>query len=186
MITCAHCGRSNDPGSRFCMDCGKPLSASAMALPSPVAPGSPPATRVYATGATAGKAATGGGAAPGLTCSSCGHAVDATMPFCAFCGAKLEAAPAAASAVPSGACPNCGAAIASAEFKFCPNCATPLGKSGRTSAPHAATEVFSAKRATQPPVQLALTAEDGTKSARYPLAGDETTLGRNGADVNFA
>jgi len=183
VITCAHCGRNNDPGSRFCMDCGKPLSASAMALPSPAAAGGPPATRVYATGATGAKTAPG--KAPAPTCSKCGHTVDATMPFCAFCGAKLEPAPGA----PDGkgaTCPNCGAAIGSADFKFCPNCATPLGAPGRASAPHAATEVFTAKRATQPPVQLALTAEDGTKSTRYALVGEETTIGRQGADISFA
>lgn len=185
MTTCAHCGRSNDPGSRFCMDCGKPLSASAMAMPSPAAGGGAgaPATRVYPSSTAEAKAATTGGKA-GPTCSSCGHAVDATMPFCAFCGAKLEAAPPAAAK--GTACPACGAPVASPDFKFCPICATPLGVAGRTSAPHAATEVFSAKRATQPPVQLALTAEDGTKSARYPLVGEETTLGRSGSDIAFA
>ena len=189
MITCAHCGRSNDPGSRFCMDCGKPLSASAMALPSPAGPGAP-ATRVYPSTATGTKAA-GGKAEP--TCSSCGHAVNATLPFCAFCGAKLEAAPdvaaaAAAATVPlkGNACPTCGAPIASPDFKFCPICATPLGQGARVSAPHAATEVFTAKRASQPPVQLVLTAEDGTKSARYPLVGEETTIGRGAADIAFA
>jgi pSer/pThr/pTyr-binding forkhead associated (FHA) protein len=180
VITCAHCGRSNDPGSRFCMDCGKPLSASAMAMPSASGAGNPPATRVYAAGAKPAA-----GAADGLTCSSCGHPVEVTMPFCAYCGAKFDSAPGAPTDAKDGACPNCGAAIASTEYKFCPNCATPLGVAGRTSAPHAATEVFSAKRATQLPIQLALTAEDGTKSSRFPLAGEETTVGRNGANINF-
>jgi len=181
VITCAHCGRSNDPGSRFCMDCGKPLSASAMAMPTPAGAG-PPATRVYVSSSTEAKAA---GAKAGPTCSSCGHAVDAAMPFCAYCGAKLEAAPAAAATPASATCPGCGAPIASPAFKFCPICATPLGAAGRVSAPHAATEVFSAKRATQPPVQLALTAEDGSKSARYALVGEETTIGRGAADIAF-
>ena len=94
MIKCAHCGRPNDPGSRFCMDCGKPLSASAMSV-GPVQTGSAaPATRVYA----APGAKTGAAATAGPTCSKCGHPVDATMPFCAFCGAKLAPAPAAAAA----------------------------------------------------------------------------------------
>jgi pSer/pThr/pTyr-binding forkhead associated (FHA) protein len=188
VITCAHCGRSNDPGSRFCMDCGKPLSASAMAMPALAAPGSPPATRVYGppdaekAGAGTGPGAAGGA---GLTCSSCGHPVDATMPFCAYCGAKLAAAD---SPAPTGAlkCPTCGAPIASADYKFCPICATPLGPGPRTSGPHEPTKVFSAQRASQPPVQLALTAEDGTKSTRYPLVGEETTLGRAGANIAFA
>jgi len=187
VITCAHCGRSNDPGSRFCMDCGKPLSMSAMAMPSLAGPSGAPATRVYGP---AGGGTSGSGAAPGLTCSSCGHAVDATMPFCAFCGAKLATAAPAAIGPPAAAgplkCPICGAPIASAAYKFCPICATPLGPGPRTSGPHEPTKVFSAKRASQPPVQLALTAEDGSKSTRYPLVGEETTIGRGGADVAFA
>ena len=179
MITCAHCGRTNDPGSRYCMDCGKPLSASAMAMPALSAPGGAPATRVY----TQGAAAPGAVAAPALTCSKCGHPVDASNPFCAYCGAKLAPEkPAPAAAV---TCATCGAPIASADYKFCPICATPLGPGPRTSGPHEPTAVFTAKRASQPPIQLALTAEDGTKSTRYPLVGEETTMGRGGADVAF-
>jgi len=180
VITCAHCGRSNDPGSRYCMDCGKPLSQSAMAMPAVAAAAGAPATRVYAP-SSAG--ASGSAAPAGLTCSSCGHPVDATMPFCAYCGAKLAAdKPAAPGAT---TCHNCGAPIASADYKFCPICATPLGLGPRVSGPHEPTAVFTAKRASQPPVQLALTAEDGTKSTRFALVGEETTLGRGGADIAF-
>jgi pSer/pThr/pTyr-binding forkhead associated (FHA) protein len=166
------------------MDCGKPLSASAMVVGPVATPtgSAAPATRVYAPPPSGAK--TGAGK-PGLACSSCGHAVDATMPFCAFCGAKLEAAPAAPAAAGGITCPKCGCPIASADYKFCPICATPIGAGPRASGPHEPTAVFSAKRATQPPVQLALTAEDGTKSTRYPLTGEETTVGRTGADVNF-
>ena len=169
------------------MDCGKPLSASAMVVGPVATPtgSAAPATRVYAPQPAGAKT---GASAPGLTCSSCGHAVDATMPFCAYCGAKLEAAPAApaAPAADGGiACPKCGCPIASADYKFCPICATPLGAGPRASGPHEPTAVFSAKRAAQPPVQLALTAEDGTKSTRYPLTGEETTVGRAGADISF-
>ncbi len=169
------------------MDCGKPLSVSAMAVgPAAGAGGGAPATRVYATPPAGGAAAAG---APALKCSSCGHPVDATMPFCAYCGAKLEAAPQPQpqTSMPNGGlnCPNCGCPIASPQYKFCPICATPLGAGPRASGPHEATAVFSAKRAAQPPVQLALTAEDGSKSTRYPLVGEETTIGRNGADINF-
>ncbi len=195
MTTCAHCGRQNDPGSRFCMDCGKPLTASAMAVPAAGTAGGaalPPATRVYGTAPTGQAAGQGGGAAAaGPVCSKCGHAVDATMPFCSHCGAKLAPAPAgaaaeAAAAGPDTTCASCGAPIASPEYKFCPICATPLRAAGQAGSPHAATEVFTAKRAAQPPVQLALAAEDGTRSTRYPLVGEETTIGRSGADMSFA
>ncbi|HTT68385.1 MAG TPA: FHA domain-containing protein [Gemmatimonadales bacterium] len=182
MITCAHCGRTNDPDSRYCMDCGKPLSASAMAMPAPSATGGMPATRVYAPAASGGRA----GAATGPVCSSCRHPVDAAMAFCASCGAKLAAeAPAAAAAEVPG-CPNCGAPIASADYKFCPICATPLGAGPRASGPHEPTKVFSPQRASRPPVELVLSGEDGAKGTRYPLVGEETTMGRTGADVAFA
>lgn len=173
MTTCAHCGRTNDPGSRFCMDCGKPLSASAMAVVSPLAGGGVPATRVYPTGSTAG--------AKAPKCSSCGHDVDGTMPFCAHCGAKLEAS-VSPTAPP---CPSCGAAVPDSTFKFCPNCATPLGKGDRVSSPHAATAVFSAQRASAPPVQLVVVTEDGARGSKHPLVGEETTIGRSGADIAF-
>jgi pSer/pThr/pTyr-binding forkhead associated (FHA) protein len=111
------------------------------------------------------------------------------MPFCAYCGAKLEPTPGAPAAPPPPAgaatCPNCGARIASAEYKFCPICATPLGAGARVSGPHEPTKIFTATRANQPPVQLALTSEDGSRGTRYPLTGEETTLGRSGADITF-
>jgi pSer/pThr/pTyr-binding forkhead associated (FHA) protein len=175
--TCAHCGRQNDDGSRFCMDCGKPFSASAMAIADSAGAGggSVPATRVQA-----GADPTGTG-----TCSACGHAVDATMPFCAFCGAKIEPGGAVATAaVPP--CPKCGTAIANTDYKFCPNCAAPLAAAGPVPEHHAATQVFSAK-ATAPkvPVSLQVVAEDGTKGNKYSLVGEETTIGRVGADLTF-
>jgi pSer/pThr/pTyr-binding forkhead associated (FHA) protein len=104
------------------------------------------------------------------------------MPFCAYCGAKLEAS-VSPTAPP---CPNCGAAVPDLAFKFCPNCASPLGKGDRVSAPHAATAVFSAQRASAPPVQLVVVTEDGARGNKHPLVGDETTMGRSGADIAFA
>jgi pSer/pThr/pTyr-binding forkhead associated (FHA) protein len=163
------------------MDCGKPLTASAMAMATSGGGGSPPATRVY------GASEAGGGgvvAAATGTCVKCGKAVDASLPFCAFCGAKLEAAVASAAAP----CPKCGTAIASADYKFCPNCASPLRPSTAAAAPaQESTAVFSAQRAApKAPVQLVLVAEDGTRGNKYELVGEETTVGRSGADIAFA
>ncbi|MFI5207953.1 MAG: FHA domain-containing protein [Gemmatimonadales bacterium] len=185
MTTCAHCGRSNEDGSRFCMDCGKPLSKSAMVAAPAMAPGAAggaaapagvPATRVAQAAAGAGD----------MTCSSCGHAVDSSQPFCAFCGAKLGSAVVATSVPP---CPKCGTPIASADFKFCPNCASPLGVAAPAAVaePHEATAVFSAQRAqAMQYATLVMLAEDGTRGAKYPLAGEEMTIGRAGADLTFA
>lgn len=182
MTTCAHCGRSNDDGSRFCMDCGKPLRASAVAAASAagaaggaVAQAGVPATRVVATAAGAGD----------MKCSSCGHAVDSSQPFCAFCGAKLGS-PVVATSVPP--CPKCGTPIASADFKFCPNCASPLGAAAPAAAaePHEATAVFSARTPAKQYATLVMLGEDGSRGAKYPLAGEEMTIGRAGADLTFA
>ncbi len=179
MTTCAHCGRQNDPGSRFCMDCGKPLTASAIAMNTPpgAVPGLPP-TRIYASGTQP---------APGTAqqCPSCGRDVDPTLPFCAFCGQKLT--PQTPKPATAMNCPKCGAAVADAGFKFCPNCAAPLGKGEAGMPAKGATAAFSPARAAAPPVQLVLLAEDGSKgNFKYPLAGEETTLGRTGADISFA
>lgn len=182
MTTCNHCGRENEPGSRFCMDCGKPLSASAMAVASPVGVGGGvaaapvPATRVYPPAT--------GGALP--HCSHCGKAVDPALPFCAYCGAKLEAPmsapqPSAAASV----CPKCGTAVANAAYKFCPICATPLGVGGRVSSPHESTAVFSGIKKATTPVTLVVVKEDGTKGSSHALVGEETTIGRAGADISF-
>jgi len=140
------------------------------------APGAVPATRVYA--------ASPEGAAD-MQCGTCGHAIDSTMPFCAFCGAKLGEA-AVAPAVPVPPCPKCGTAIASADFKFCPNCATPLGAGAVAAAPQETTALFSAQKAgTKPPASLVLLDDAGVKGNKYALTGEETTVGRAGADVPF-
>jgi len=175
MATCAHCGRSNDDGSRFCMDCGKPLSVSAVAAVAIGTGGAVPQTRVY-TAEGAGDA----------KCPNCGHAVDGTLSFCAFCGASLKGG-AVATAAPTP-CPRCGTPITSETFRFCPNCAAPLGAaaSGEVAAPHEGTAVFSAKKAgTKPPAQLVLMKEDGARGNSYALVGEETTIGRAGADITF-
>lgn len=118
------------------------------------------------------------------SCPSCGHAIDSSMPFCAFCGAKFGGAVAVAAPPP---CPRCGTPLASADYKFCPNCAAPLSSQAAAPVPHEATQVFSARAAgAKPPANLVIVAEDGTRGAKLPLVGEETTIGRAGADILFA
>jgi pSer/pThr/pTyr-binding forkhead associated (FHA) protein len=155
------------------MDCGKPLSLSAVsAVP---AAAQVPATRVHAVNAAG---------AGDLICTACGHAVDGTQPFCAFCGAKLGGTVGAKAGPP---CPKCGAAIADAGYKFCPSCAAPLG-AGAAAPGREATALFSAQRAStgMPYATLVALAEDGTRGAKFPLVGEEMTIGRAGADLTFA
>ncbi len=170
MTICAHCGRRNEGESRFCMDCGKPLSVSAMAV-APAAAGAVPATRVAAAAGLGD-----------MLCSSCGRSIDSTQPFCAFCGAKLGSS---AVATAASTCPKCGTPIASPDFKFCPNCASPLA--GVAAEPHEETAVLSAQRAAATQyATLVMLGEDGSRGAKFPLAGEEMTIGRAGADLTFA
>lgn len=120
--------------------------------------------------------------------------VDSSLPFCAFCGGQLgtPSAPAPPSVSPRTPCPNCGTPIASSDYKFCPTCATPLGATGGgapgAAQPPAGTAAFVAARVATPegiPVSLVQVAEDGTRGAKHQLVGEETTVGRTGADILF-
>ena len=84
-------------------------------------------------------------------------------------------------------CAKCGTPIANASYRFCPNCATPLGAApgARVSSPHEATALFSGIKKATTPVTLVIVKEDGTKGTRHGLVGEETTIGRAGADITF-
>jgi pSer/pThr/pTyr-binding forkhead associated (FHA) protein len=67
VTVCAFCGRVNDANSRFCIDCGKPTSASAARVTPAIGPLTPPQP-LASSGAMAGvavPAGAGGGALPG-------------------------------------------------------------------------------------------------------------------------
>jgi len=85
VTACAFCGRENDEASRFCMDCGKPMSVSApVSCPRcarTVDEGMPfcghCGTRVITTASTS-------------TCSGCGAPFDEGVDvFCASCGLRV-------------------------------------------------------------------------------------------------
>ena len=100
MTACSFCGAANDPASRFCIDCGKPLAAQA-GRPAPAMMAA--ATGMDTTGS--GKATTppSGFYALEKTCPRCAKSVDPTLPFCGHCGAKVASDGRAAS------CNQCGA-----------------------------------------------------------------------------
>src|SRR4051794_36448250 len=98
LVSCAFCGRDNEPMSRFCIDCGKPLSASAAR----VAPGSVnPQTTAPASPFTAPTAPVV--AAKATPCPKCAKPVGPDLPFCGHCGSRIT------QSVSDGNCRNCGA-----------------------------------------------------------------------------
>ena len=206
MNSCAFCGRVNDDGSRFCIDCGKPISPSAArvvpsgalntggAQPAPMAsamaggggalPGLVPSTRVSAAAAPLTPAA--GPATPPAPqrapCPHCGAVVDAALPFCPQCGKKTGLA--AAPAVPATACHSCGGPVTPGVDLFCARCGTAVNTEASSVVRESGTMVFSAKRNENGP-KLVLLGDDGEVVTNYVVDRGELVVGRSDGDVQF-
>jgi len=169
-VTCAYCGRDNEAGAQFCMDCGKSLDKSggakaAAAVAPPARASAVPGTREVATPATAplkGDAA----------CPFCNAKVSAALPFCPHCGRRLTA---------PGSGPACGrcASPVAAGTRFCAVCGAPLAQ-------------FLPFRASAPPttrtnlaITLVLLDEMGNVVQRFDRKTLDTTIGRQDGDIRF-
>jgi pSer/pThr/pTyr-binding forkhead associated (FHA) protein len=188
VTTCAFCGRANEADAQFCMDCGKPLTASAAS-----------AKRVSAAGAAAAQPRPSGAKVPAPqvvghgsppspspspsplpptraepnACPFCGGATSALNPFCPHCGRRLTAPG-------SGpACARCGSPVAGGS-KFCATCGAPLGESSplvRTSG----------KTPPRTDLRIVLTVLDeaGAAGPRFERKAIDTTIGRIDGDIRF-
>ena len=180
MSACAFCGRDNDSGAKFCLDCGKPLN--------------PAAARVIPAVSAAGKAGTGGSqpapvaavgprssSAPAALakCPSCSKLIDPTIPFCPLCGERTGFV-----VNSSSACRLCSAPLRPGLDKFCARCGTrtdgPLESAPRSSQ----TQAFSPATTLKGP-KLALLAEDGSTMQTFTLDRPETSVGRSDGDIRF-
>ena len=194
MISCAFCGRANDEGSRFCIDCGKPVSPSA-ARAIPAASGSTPgvapaaaavaapvrAPAMAAVPSTRVQPAVGKAAAP--ACPACGATIDPTLPFCSQCGKRTGMA-AEAPASPAVSCSSCGGPVRPGVDVFCARCGTAVTSGAASGERESGTVVFSAgKRAGGP--KLVLLGDDGEIVKHYSMDRDELVVGRTDGDVRF-
>jgi pSer/pThr/pTyr-binding forkhead associated (FHA) protein len=97
VTVCAFCGRDNEPASRYCIDCGKPVSApAARAVPAytPPEPQGGTMLRQASGPEAAGSRAPAPAREPGVattTCPRCSKTVDAALPFCGYCGTRISA-----------------------------------------------------------------------------------------------
>ena len=105
-----------------------------------------------------------------ITCPSCGGQVVAGLPFCPTCGERLT------EATEGRSCPRCGTA-APDETKYCPACGLGLDGAVRPSA--AATSSTS-------PFVISVIDQSGDVLSRHPLSIGESTIGRDGADMEFS
>src|SRR5438445_637288 len=171
VTACAYCGRDNEAGAQFCMDCGKPLGNST---------GIKAAAAVWSTRAVA---APGAAAHPrdARACPFCGARTSATLPFCAQCGRRLTAPGSGPS------CARCASPVAP-DARFCPTCGATLGETPPPpppSPPPALVRTSSAPRRTGGTIALALLDEAGTVTERFDGRGPELTIGRQAGDIRF-
>ena len=104
-----------------------------------------------------------------ITCASCGSTAVAGLPFCPSCGKKLTIP------IEGPSCPRCGTA-APEDHKYCPACGQGLDGAVRPSQ-------AAAQTASQ--YVVTLIDENGEAVSRHPLNAGETTIGRDGADLEF-
>jgi pSer/pThr/pTyr-binding forkhead associated (FHA) protein len=190
VTACTFCGRDNDPASRFCLDCGKPLKSSdARAAPAieedrsgrarshPAArsavpkPSSSPPAGVPSTSAA-------NAPAPAKTvCARCGKTVDASLPFCAHCGNRV-AAPRG-----EGSCAKCGAPYQQGVDMFCARCGTRVGERVSVAEPPGGPRTSATRRDAGP--RLSLLNDAGDVAKTYTLDRGEAVIGRGEADLKF-
>src|SRR5438309_567276 len=175
MTTCTYCGRANEDGAQFCIDCGKPLTKSAAArnpTPAGAAAGgvssaagqSIPSTHEHAVPTTR---------PDGSNCPFCGAATQGLLPYCPNCGRRL-------SAPGSGpACSRCYSPVV-VGTKFCATCGAPV------SGPGAVRTSDRGPPQTARPLALVLLDEMGKPLKRYERHSADTTIGREEGDWLFA
>ncbi len=178
MTACPYCGRANDPGAQFCMDCGKPMGKSTGRT----------AAAASAGGGGEGGAVTAAGAAPAtrvvarsarardqgepISCPFCGGRASGLQPFCPHCGRRLTA---------PGSGPNCPRCASPVEpgIKFCATCGAPLA------------DLATARRGLSGPsrvgatIALVLLDDLGNPVQRFERNAPDTTIGRQDGDIRF-
>ena len=192
LVSCAFCGRDNEPMSRFCIDCGKPISASAARILPAYSVGSSSAAVSAAAAPSESPipgAAVGSGSlmpptrvspqASSNVCPKCAKPVDASLAFCGHCGTKVT------SEVSTGTCSTCGVTYTQGVDLFCARCGTRVGQRVSVEVNNAfGTLVLGAKSREAGP-RLALLDESGEVSSTFLLDRGEAVVGRGDADIKF-
>jgi pSer/pThr/pTyr-binding forkhead associated (FHA) protein len=168
VTVCAYCGRDNEAGAQFCMDCGKPMGRAQglKTVAAGVEPAPAPGTRTTARTAVS--------RAPGesLTCPFCGAGASALQPFCPHCGRRLTAPGSGPS------CPRCASPVPPGSA-FCATCGAPLVEAA------ASRRVSSDATRGRSAITLVLLDDVGAPVQRFERKAPDTTIGRQDGDIRF-
>ena len=179
MTACSFCGAANDPASRFCIDCGKPMSAQA---------GRPAAAMMAAATVSDAESVASAGTMPlpssgfyavEKTCPRCAKSVDPTLPFCGHCGSKVSGTNRA------NHCGECGAEYIQGVDVFCARCGNRVGQRGSINMRMTPELSVNIDRASGGP-RLSLIGEAGNITKTFTLDRGEAEIGRADADIEFA
>lgn len=182
MIRCSFCGRDNDPASKFCHDCGKPVVAKgARIIPVPSAGGSDaglvPATRI----STKFDGKPGGASAVKTPCRYCQTPVDPSLPFCPKCGGRVAASgPSKTAAV----CASCSSPVTPGVDVFCARCGARVATAPEPPTSGVGTAVFSARNTATGP-KISVLDSSGQALRTITMEGTEATIGRADGEIRF-
>ena len=163
MTACAYCGRDNEAGAQFCIDCGKPLGKSSGIKAAAAVSGTRDAAAPLPAAALGEEA----------RCPFCGARATAGLPFCAHCGRRLTAPGSGPS------CARCASPVALGA-RFCPTCGAPLSEP-----PHALARTSPVPRRSGGTIALVLLDEAGNVTERFDGHGPDVTIGRQVGDIRF-
>jgi pSer/pThr/pTyr-binding forkhead associated (FHA) protein len=165
VTSCAFCGRDNEPDSRFCIDCGKPMNPSAARVGPAYVPqafgGQPQPANPPAVAARPPAASFSAGLPPTrisegvVNCPRCGKPSVTGLPFCGHCGTLV------------------GRRVS-----------VEAGTGTPQKVPLATAILGSAGRIPNAP-RLSLLGETGEPTRSYTLDRGEAVIGRGDADMRF-
>lgn len=181
MNPCAFCGRDNDEGSQFCIDCGKslPPSSAARAISTAAVANlnQTAASPFAAVNASAPPRSTAGSLGVRVAvCPHCDAQIDPGLPYCSHCGQLTGLTP-----VPGAPCKGCGGTVQPGSDVFCPRCGTRVPDGSEAPRP-SGTATYQPRRATHKVVVLGPT---GEPTQTHVLDRGEMVVGRSGGDVRF-
>lgn len=186
VIRCTFCGRDNDPASKFCIDCGKPVvAAGARVIPVPGAAAegggfSVPPTRVSSKSAPRSSDV---GTPARQPCRYCSTLIDASLPFCPKCGGRVSD-PAPTPPASTALCGSCSKPVTLGVDVFCARCGARVAMSPTPPSPPAGTATFSAKGTMRGP-KIAVLDAGGQVARTITLEGSEATVGRADGELRF-